>query len=194
MAKEAKKKLKFKETFLGDLVGADGKLGIQGKNLRESLAGARRKITPEVKKAAVKVATEKATPKKEEVAVAIVKPVDKTAENLKARPGNFAAVATRARLQEAADDSMALAVRKEVVASRLKTPNKNKVPAGSEAARTKAVASGNGMKFNKLSSAQQKTRLGSMTFDKYKKMTSQQRAAAGLPFGLTGTQKSWFKK
>ena len=89
------------------------KLGIQGKNLRESLAGARRKITPEVKKAAVKVATEKATPKKEEVAVAIVKPVDKTAENLKARPGNFAAVATRARLQEAADDSMALAVRKE---------------------------------------------------------------------------------
>lgn len=54
MAKEAKKKLKFKETFLGDLVGADGKLGIQGKNLRESLAGARRKITPEVKKAAVK--------------------------------------------------------------------------------------------------------------------------------------------
>jgi len=59
MAKEAKKKLKFKETFLGDLVGADGKLGIQGKNLRESLAGARRKITPEVKKAAVKVAVKK---------------------------------------------------------------------------------------------------------------------------------------
>ena len=78
MAKEAKKKLKFKQTFLGDLVGADGKLGIQGKNLRESLAGARRKITPEVKKAVVTAAVKKkstsATPKASTSSATLSKP------------------------------------------------------------------------------------------------------------------------
>ena len=41
-----KKKLKFKDTFLGDLIGADGKIGVQGKGLGASLRGERRKADP----------------------------------------------------------------------------------------------------------------------------------------------------
>ena len=46
-----KKKLKFKDTFLGDLIGADGKIGVQGKGLGASLRGERRKADPAPTKA-----------------------------------------------------------------------------------------------------------------------------------------------
>ena len=151
-----KKKLKFKDTFLGDLIGADGKIGVQGKGLGASLRGERRKAdpAPAPTKAKVKASTNaksklapstSARPKprpESNTKTAVAKGSDtaskrfeaentanrsrakasadnaKREANLKARPGNFAAVATRARLQEAADDSMDLAVKKAATLTR----------------------------------------------------------------------------
>ena len=149
-----KKKLKFKDTFLGDLIGADGKIGVQGKGLGASLRGERRKADPAPTKAKTKASTNaksklapstSARPKprpESNTKTAVAKGSDtaskrfeaentanrsrakasadnaKREANLKARPGNFAAVATRARLQEAADDSMALAVKKAAILTR----------------------------------------------------------------------------
>jgi hypothetical protein len=151
-----KKKLKFKDTFLGDLIGADGKIGVQGKGLGASLRGERRKAdpAPAPTKAKVKASTSaksklapstSARPKprpESNTKTAVAKGSDtaskrfeaentanrsrakasadnaKREANLKARPGNFAAVATRARLQEAADDSMDLAVKKAATLTR----------------------------------------------------------------------------
>lgn len=52
-----KKKLKFKDTFLGDLIGADGKIGVQGKGLGASLRGERRNADPAPAPAKAKVST-----------------------------------------------------------------------------------------------------------------------------------------
>lgn len=149
-----KKKLKFKDTFLGDLIGADGKIGVQGKGLGASLRGERRKADPAPAKAKTKASTNaksklapstSARPKprpESNTKTAVAKGSDtaskrfeaentanrsrakasadnaKREANLKARPGNFAAVATGARLQKAADDSMDLAVKKAAILTR----------------------------------------------------------------------------
>ena len=163
-----KKKLKFKDTFLGDLIGADGKIGVQGKGLGASLRGERRKADPAPTKAKTNASTNaksklapstsaRPKPRPESNTKTAVAKGSNTASkrfeiennnnrirekiknyfakddadrekrnalsrnkeaNLKARPGNFAAVATRARLQEAADDSMALAVKKAAILTR----------------------------------------------------------------------------
>lgn len=43
-------KRNFKDTFLGDLIGADGKMGVQGDGLRSSLKGSRRESDEDTKK------------------------------------------------------------------------------------------------------------------------------------------------
>lgn len=47
-------KRNFKDTFLGDLIGADGKLGVQGDDMRSSLKGSRRESDSDTKKRSTK--------------------------------------------------------------------------------------------------------------------------------------------